>query len=183
MAINNNEYWSEFSNFIGGGFHEAAYWYSAKTVINYNGFCITFDGFGESKKVYCRFSYGEKIALRIDKRSFINKLINLFISRQKTNDKRFDEQYLVHSPNQGITSILNSLVRRMYLDLDIAGLFISTGKAGSSEEVLFDNNYELIVYTKGIRSDYEYLKEVLVLFKHLVDNLSSRYNITPVNLE
>lgn len=183
MIAENNKYWENFSQFIGGEFHEAAYWYSAKTIINYKGFYIAFDGGEGVNRVYCWFSYNGKIELRIDKKSFINNVINLFIIRHKTNDKRFDEKYFIHSPNQDIASILNATVRKMYIDLDIAELFISTGKAGSSEEVLFDNKYELIIYTKGIRLSYEYLKEVNVLFEHLLDSLSSRYSITPVNLE
>lgn len=182
ITITNNEYWTEFSTLINGRFNEAAYWYSAKAIYTYKGFSIVFDEYRGVTRVYCRFAYAHPIELRIDRASFVNKIANVFNGKLiKTNDRKFDQRYVVHSSNRDIGSILNTIVRKLYIDLNIEGLFISTNKGIREEEVLFDGHYELALYINEAGVDYNYLMQIKGLFELLVDHLSSKYKVESVD--
>lgn len=184
-----NLYWKTFSDSINAQFMERKYWYSPKAIHLYKGFSVVFDNYFFSStvgtrsyeslltRVYSKFTYPQSLKIRIEKASFLNRLVNLFHGNlYRTLDREFDRQYHVHTMNPNTCVFLLPEIRRSLLDLNIEGLFIDT-QDGIWGEQLTDNEYEVAIYVEATQLKQSELVALKELFEGILDALCDKFQI------
>lgn len=184
-----NLYWKAFSDAIKAEFVERKYWHSPKAIHVYKGFQVVFDNYYFTStvgtksyesfitRVYCKFSYPQSLKIRIEKASFLNRLVNIFQGNlYRTSDREFDRRYHVHTSNPNTCIFLLPAIRRSLVDLDIEGLFIDT-QDGIWGEQLTANQYEVAVYVEATRLSEQELLALKDLFEHIIDALCDKFQI------
>jgi len=185
-----NVYWKAFSDTIQAEFVERKYWYSPKAIYTYKGFSIVFDNYYFTStvgtrsyesfitRVYCKFNYPQSLKIRIEKASFLNRLINIFTCNlYRTLDAEFDRRYHVHATNPNTCVFLSPAIRRSLLDLNIEGLFIDT-QDGIWGDPLIGSQYEVAIYVESKRLEEHELIALKALFEAIIDSLCDKFYIT-----
>lgn len=182
----NNRYWEDFNALIGGGFEKRKYWHSAKCTYTYRGFDLVFDNYAHHvassydfvTRVYCQFSCGSSVSLKIDRSSLANKLVFAIRGdkRLQTHHPEFNNRYVLSSEDSGILSVVNDTVLQQILDNEIDNLFIDN-RDGIWGEELENDRYELAAYIDEYKVEYTKLIVIKDLFRIIIDNLIKYYRI------
>lgn len=171
--------WKNFSKEVEGTFVKAFSWHSAKTEVNYKGVKIIFDNYhlwsGKFSKKMTRivlpYYSTQNFTFEICQNTLFNKLKKLLGSQDfEIGRADFDKKFVVRSNDgqKAITILQNSKIRSLIEKEKNLHIVVST-KKGIWEEDLPINQYELSFYDDGEITDIERLKELLKLFKELVD--------------
>ncbi|MDM1044664.1 hypothetical protein HX004_06260 [Myroides sp. 1354] len=184
-----NIYWKAFSTSIDGSFIERRYWHSPKVIYTYKDFSIVFDNHCFTSavstrsyesfitRIYCKFKHHKPIKIRIEKASFLNRLINLFQGHLlKTKNSIFNKQYQIHAPKMESLAFLRPEIQNKLIDLNIEGLFIDQ-QEGIWGEPLIGNNFEIAIYVESTRLELSELLALKKLFEHIIDALCDTYAI------
>ncbi|MBB1138130.1 hypothetical protein [Myroides sp. WP-1] len=184
-----NLYWKAFSTSIDGSFVERSYWYSPKAIHTYKNFTIVFDNYCFTSavntrsyesfitRIYCKFKHHEPLKIRIEKASFLNRLINLFEGQLlKTKDSFFNKRYHIHAHKIESLAFLRPEIKKKIINLNIEGLFIDQ-QEGIWGEPLIGNNYEIGIYVESTRLELGELLALKKLFEQIIDALCDTYAI------
>ena len=185
----NDTYWKNFSKIINADFKGRKYWYSAQAIFNYKGFEIIFDHYTHYTvsgsvslesfvtRICCRFQCNEKLFLKIEKASLMNKILNYFSNKKvETGNLTFDSKYVIVSNQRNINKLINNQIVIRIENCDLTQFYIDT-KDGIWGKELEKNHYEIATFLNLYNAEYNDLLQIKALFEMIIDHLVLNYNI------
>jgi hypothetical protein len=184
MIDRKSNIWKEFAKESNGKYIEGFSWQSAKTEIEYNDLKIIFDNYTlwsgkyskEMTRIIAPFKSTDNFRFEIYRSGLIRNIEKLFGGQDvKIGHEDFDKEFIIKTNNEHkIKDLLqNQKIRNLIEIQKNVNIEISDQK-GIWEEKLPEMEFELSFYEDGEIKDIEQLKNLLNLFKELIDALFPR---------
>lgn len=188
----NNVYWKNFCKIIDGEFVERKYWHSAQAIASYKSFKIKFDHYthytvsgrtsleSNVTRIYCVFQCDEDIELKMEQKTWLNKLISFFNrNRIQTKNNEVNSKYIITSKSKNVNSFLNPSISKKIISTSIQQLYIDS-KDGIWGNQLENNQFEIATYVDVYEMEYPDLLRIKAFFEEAIDVLITNYNIKPI---